>query len=40
MLHSPRFCDVTVMGRTQVCWAVVWRLVGIASAIKQLTEPR
>jgi hypothetical protein len=33
VLHSPRFCDVSVMGRAQPCWAVVRRLVGIASAI-------
>jgi len=28
------------MDRTQAYWAVMRRLVGIASAIKQLTEPR
>jgi len=33
VLHSPRFCASSVLGRTQACWAVVWRLVGIASAI-------
>jgi hypothetical protein len=33
VLHSPRFCAVFVLGCTQAYSAVVWRLVGIASAV-------
>jgi hypothetical protein len=40
VLHSPRFWTASVLTCGQPCWAVVWRLVGIASAIKQLTESR
>jgi hypothetical protein len=39
VLHGPRFCAASVLGSVRACWAVVRRLVGIASAIKRLTEP-
>jgi hypothetical protein len=38
VLHSPRFCAVSVMGRAQACWAVVRRLVGKVSAVKLAEE--
>jgi hypothetical protein len=34
VLHGPRFCAVSVMGRAQAYLAVVRRLVGIVSAVK------
>jgi hypothetical protein len=38
VLHSPRFCAVSVMGRAQACSPVVRRLVGISSAVKLAEE--
>jgi len=32
VLHSPRFCATSMLGRIQAWWAVVRRLVGISSA--------
>jgi hypothetical protein len=40
VLHSASFCAVFVLGCVQTCWAVGWRLVGIASAIGALHRPR
>ena len=34
VLHSPRFCATSMLGRIQAWGAVVRRLVGIVSAVK------
>ena len=38
VLHGPGFWTASVLSRSQPCWAVVRRLVGIASAVKLAEE--